>query len=455
MQQKLSLLNGCPLASGNRPAAQKHRHQKLHERLRESIESDDWVSPEDFRPCFRKWCPGSRPLQTGNLVVKADELSDEEVEEELRERQALQEGLEKICTWRPSENLREASVYATSSNFDVGLDLWALDEDKRSSLLGLWLRNELSVSWPVVEDLLTEFDELQEKINEVERCHTAAVLEDADIVGCTISGASIRCELLANVSFPVVLVEEAAEILEPQLLAALPPSCQQLILIGDHFQLRPKIQSFRLAERHFDRSLIERLFAGERDYPKAMLKEQNRMRDEFLCLLKPFYPKLLTNQQRVSSNEPLACCRKSMYFMTMREHTEVEAAERRCPTNPAEAQMIMKLVMHMLREGCKASEISVLAMYDGQVSLLRRLLREEGLEIACSSVDRYQGDENNFVLISLVRSNKQSKAGFVSERNRLIVALSRARCGVYLFGNDLLLREKSREWTQAGMSARF
>eukprot|EP00438_Fugacium_kawagutii_P029936 Skav232682 [mRNA] locus=scaffold698:434018:434539:+ [translate_table: standard] len=131
----------------------------------------------------------------------------------------------------------------------------------------------------------------------------------------------------------------------------------------------------------------------------------------------------------------------------MRELSEVEASERRSPTNPKEARTILAFTKHILREGYQPEEISILAMYDGQVSLLRGLLRNEELEsIKCSSVDRFQGDENRFVLISLVRSNAQSKLGFVGERNRLIVAMSRARSGVYLFGNDQLLQEKSKEW---------
>lgn len=65
------------------------------------------------------------------------------------------------------------------------------------------------------------------------------------------------------------------------------------------------------------------------------------------------------------------------------------------------------------------------------------------------------GDENNFVLISLVRSNSQCKLGFVGERNRLIVAMSRARCGVYLFGNDHLLEEKSKDWKQVPCSLAY
>lgn len=380
-------------------------------------------------------------------------------QEEVKERQAFQERLEKLCTWS-AENLKDVLVYSpgtvsnqrSATGVAGGLSyvekLWELDEHSRARILGICLRNETSTSWPVVESLCQENDDLQARINELERCHLASVLQQADIVGCTISGASIRCDLLADVNFPVVVVEEAAEILEPQLLAALPPSCKQLVLIGDHFQLRPKIQTFQLGrERNFDRSMIERLFAGEANYPKAALKKQNRMRDEFLCLLRPFYPKLLTNHERVMGNDPLSICRKSMFFVTMREHSEVEAAERRSPTNPREAKMILDFTKHILREGYEPQEISILAMYDGQVSLLRNHLRNEGLEqVQCSSVDRYQGDENRFVLISLVRSNDQLKLGFVGERNRLIVAMSRARCGVYIFGNDQLMQEKSKEW---------
>ena len=239
--------------------------------------------------------------------------------------------------------------------------------------------------------------------------------------------------------------------------------------------------------------MMERLLASEvADYPKAMLQKQNRMRDEFLLLLHPFYPDLSTNLERVKGHRPLSCCEKSMFFVTMRELTETEAPERRSPTNPAEAETILKFAAHIVREGYNAEEgvicasllyrsshhmllcclcflcclsfmflrmkfriracedITILAMYDGQVSLLRKMLRDrQGLaDIQCSSVDRFQGDENKFVLISVVRSNREGKAGFVSERNRLIVALSRARCGVYFFGNDQLLEKKSKEWRQ-------
>ena len=430
----------------------------------DSIMMGENFAPEEFRSCFNRWCPSavSRPPPPRPTSKKKEEISDDEAEEEVKERQALQERLEKLCTWSP-DTLKGVFVCSPpamtwTTSFAGFEKLWELDDQRRGQLLGSWLRDATRMAWPLIEALCKQNDELQARIHELERGHLASILQDADIVGCTISGASIRCDLLADVNFPVVLVEEAAEILEPQLLAALPPSCQQLILIGDHFQLRPKIQTFQLGrELNFDRSMIERLFATqEAEYPKAMLKKQNRMRDEFLCLLQPFYPGLLTNHERVKANQPLNICRESMFFVTMREHTEEEAAERRSPINPREAQLILAFAKHIIRhmvlvylvynfvdiifvdrfssfggkfvsfnsfkmpsrrlpqhsstafladilfrsssqsgEGYQPQEISVLAMYDGQVSLLRRLLKSEALEeVQCSSVDRYQGVNN-------------------------------------------------------------
>ncbi|CAE7212365.1 Znfx1 [Symbiodinium pilosum] len=399
--------------------------------VEDALCNGEQISDSAFKVCFHGWLPKARsqaqvePAKASrNQTSAVEESSDVEAEDEAKERQAFQERVEK----------------------------WSLDDGQRASLLGFWLQKEVDNLWPELVKLLQRNDELQEHIMQLENQHAINILSGADVVGCTISGASIKGDLLAQVDFPVVVVEEAAEILEPQLLAALPQRCQQIIMIGDHFQLQPKIQNHLLGrERNFDRSMMERLLASEvADYPKAMLQKQNRMRDEFLLLLHPFYPDLSTNLERVKGHRPLSCCEKSMFFVTMRELTETEAPERRSPTNPAEAETILKFAAHIVREGYNAEDITILAMYDGQVSLLRKMLRDrQGLaDIQCSSVDRFQGDENKFVLISVVRSNREGKAGFVSERNRLIVALSRARCGVYFFGNDQLLEKKSKEWRQ-------
>ncbi|XP_020617882.1 helicase required for RNAi-mediated heterochromatin assembly 1-like, partial [Orbicella faveolata] len=66
--------------------------------------------------------------------------------------------------------------------------------------------------------------------------------------------------------------------------------------------------------------------------------------------------------------------------------------------------------------------------------------------ISVATIDSFQGQENDIILISLVRSSKSGKIGHLSSSNRLCVAISRARCGLYLFGNDAQLSKASKIW---------
>ncbi|CAE8582175.1 unnamed protein product [Polarella glacialis] len=157
---------------------------------------------------------------------------------------------------------------------------------------------------------------------------------------------------------------------------------------------------------------MERLLLNpDSRYPQASLSTQNRMRDEFLCLLLPHYPDLKTNLDRVRDNVPLGMVKKSMYFVATRQHLESESNIGRSVMNLGEASEILKFVAHILQEGYEQGRITVLAMYDGQVALIKGKLKQAGhQEIRCCTVDRYQGDENQIVIVSLVRSNTSHEA---------------------------------------------
>lgn len=105
----------------------------------------------------------------------------------------------------------------------------------------------------------------------------------------------------ADVKPSVMIVEEAAEILEGQLVAVIPPSLQHLIMIGDHKQLRPVVHFHRLKKRnHLDLSMFERLVNCK--LPFTQLKQQCRMRDEFADLLRKLkiYDELKTNHEVIA-----------------------------------------------------------------------------------------------------------------------------------------------------------
>ncbi|EDO34755.1 predicted protein, partial [Nematostella vectensis] len=286
-------------------------------------------------------------------------------------------------------------------------------------------------------------------LQEMSEAQVFEVLQSKKIVGVTITGASINHDLLQLLGPSVVIVEEAAEILEPSLLAALTPQLQHLILIGDHQQLRPNVDTYKLTtDFNFNVSLMERLIKS--NFPYKTLAKQNRMRPEFSALLHDIYPKLEDNLPRVSQNKPLGCLDKSMFFWT---HNHTEKKERTI-TNEKEAEMVASLVLYLLSSGCKPNEVTVLAAYLGQVKTLRGKMKKHRIDypelhpndeqVTVQTIDMYQGDENKYVVVSLVRCNDKGSVGFLSNINRRCVAQSRAQCGMYFVGSADTLRGKEQ-----------
>jgi hypothetical protein len=141
-------------------------------------------------------------------------------------------------------------------------------------------------------------------------------------------------------------------------------------------------------------------------------------------------------------------------------HNQLEATSMSgfSVTNPHEVSMIVLLAHCMLSQGIEPSRITVLTTYKGQLLVLRRVLRELAKTfsrlwnvtqepIEALTVDMYQGDENDIILLSLVRSNLEGKIGFLNRPNRYCVALSRARHGLYVCGNLTMLAENNEYWS--------
>ena len=113
----------------------------------------------------------------------------------------------------------------------------------------------------------------------------------------TITGAAFKSSILEKVCPKVVLVKEAAQVLEPLLIAAVPYSTEHLIMVGDHDQLPPQLNVYDLKKTGFDTSMMQRLAEGGMAF--IQLKLQNRMRPELAKLLRDIYPKLKSNHSTV------------------------------------------------------------------------------------------------------------------------------------------------------------
>ena len=105
--------------------------------------------------------------------------------------------------------------------------------------------------------------------------------------------------------------------------------------------------------------------------------------------------------------------------------------------NPNEANLVVKKVQTLLNAGLPKNDIAVIAPYAAQVRLLRDLFAGEGPEV--DTVDGFQGREKEAVVISLVRSNPQNEIGFLADRRRMNVALTRARRKLIVIGDSSTL----------------
>ena len=133
-------------------------------------------------------------------------------------------------------------------------------------------------------------------------------------------------------------------------------------------------------------------------------------------------------------------------FFVDHQQPEVLVGGMQSYSNPHEAGFLVALCRYLLLQGYKREQITILTMYTGQLlELKNRMPRSEFEGIKVCVVDNFQGEENDIILLSLVRS---SKIGFLKESNRICVALSRARQGFYCIGNFTLLKTQCMLWKE-------
>jgi len=435
----------------------------------------------------------SAPSNNPSSAIAQDRQAEELIQDEKDIEDMQEERLAAVGGWYIKANdVVEFRNTKVSSTFfrDLGeggvksvhqfrqiCDVWSLTAEKRLKLIHCLLLQQVEEPARKFEDNLLYYQQLCAEKKEFDDLHKISVLKSMKVIGMTITGASINAHLLASVRPAIVVIEEAAEVLEPQIVATLGSWVQHLIMIGDHKQLRPPVENYELTTQfHFDISMMERLINN--DVPYNSLAIQNRMRPEFSALLLDIYPEL-QNSAKVRLNMPAVCVEKSMFFW---HHTDQEQYSRSYSNNK-EADRAVKLALFLIQQGCSLQQITILAAYQGQVALIRQKLESakttwsklfalsaeqhkvtndklldvmrgkiqkvsttESAEaekkkntIKVHTIDMYQGDENDFVIVSLVRSNPRNAIGFLKLLNRRCVAQSRARCGLYFVGDSVTL----------------
>ncbi|GAV57283.1 AAA_11 domain-containing protein/AAA_12 domain-containing protein [Cephalotus follicularis] len=285
-------------------------------------------------------------------------------------------------------------------------------------------------------DIQKELRTLSKEERKRQQLAVTDVIKDANVVLTTLTGASSR--KLDNTSFDLVIIDEAAQALEIACWIALLKG-SRCILAGDHLQLPPTIQSVEAEKKGLGRTLFERLADMYGDEVTSMLTVQYRMHELIMkWSSKELYNSKIKAHQSVaahmlfdledvkksSSTEPtlllidIAGC-----------DMEEKKDEEDSTLNEGEAEVAVAHAKRLVLSGVKASDIGIITPYAAQVVQLKILKNNEHKlkDMEISTVDGFQGREKEAIIISMVRSNSKKEVGFLSDRRRMNVAVTRAR----------------------------
>jgi hypothetical protein len=298
-------------------------------------------------------------------------------------------------------------------------EIWDMKAAERVLMYQQWKREMMETVSALVCDAGEAYNKALAQVRAINMEKDLQVMRQKRIIACTTTAAAKYTKHVQSVSPGVVLVEEAGEILESHILTAIGPDTKQLILIGDHKQLRPKITNYHLTVEKgegydLNRSLFERLVLE--GFPHQVLVEQHRMRPEFSAILRKLtYPEL-RDAPKTKGRPDLRGCTDNLIFLDHR-HPEVEIAEVRewrdgytpsSKKNLFEGEMTLKCVRYLGQQGYRTDNIVVLTPYLGQLRLLMDLLSQ--------STDPVLNDLDSY---DLVRAGLMPEASATHEKPKI------------------------------------
>lgn len=188
-------------------------------------------------------------------------------------------------------------------------------------------------------------------------------------------------------------------------------------------------------------SLFERLINNKFEY--NTLNIQHRMRPEISSLICPAIYPTLENHHSVLNLPTIRGIAHSVFFIN---HSESEKSDGKPLSiiNLHEARYLIRLAQHLLYNGYKPKDITILVPYKKQYDAVMVEMQSLDNPIQCEVLDNYQGKENKIILLSLVRNNDENSIGFLKHKKSVCVALSRAKEGLYIMGNMELLCRNSK-----------
>ncbi len=292
------------------------------------------------------------------------------------------------------------------------------------------------------KQLYAEVDDLRDQARKIEDDALQSILDAADVVCSTLHG--VDALMLGSRLFDVLIIDEACQATEPSAWIPIIRS-KKVILAGDFCQLPPTVISEKAIAQGLNISLLEKLIEKHGKKITRQLTIQYRMNKDImgfssqefynnlLVADRSVFTQLLSDSKTIESSE---LTNTPVHFidtsgMEANEEMELDGTSLR---NPMEAQLIRRKIVELFEYGILPGQITVLSPYSAQVKLLTECLQNDDIEIV--TIDGFQGRENDVIIISFVRSNRENKVGFLGDIRRMNVALTRARCKLIVVGDS-------------------
>jgi len=282
--------------------------------------------------------------------------------------------------------------------------------------------------------IFQEARQINREARELESYLIQKVLDDAQVIACTLIGSS--SDDLAGRRFSTVVIDEAGQGIEPAVWVPI-LRAERVVMAGDPFQLPPTVKSQEAAAKGLAVTLLEKAIKRLPDV--ALLNVQYRMHTSIMAFSnRKFYKDELTAHESVagrtlSNSIPLEFIDTAGCGF---EEQAGEEGESRC--NPEEITILRKHFDQLKTEIPESWNAAIISPYRAQVELLQREFA--GVEeVAVNTIDSFQGQERDVVYLSLVRSNEKGEIGFLRDYRRMNVAMTRARKKLVIIGDSATL----------------
>ena len=291
-----------------------------------------------------------------------------------------------------------------------------------------------------------KMDRLKSRATELELRIRSSLFGEARVIASTLTGAANR--VLEGEKYSTLFIDEAAQALEAACWIAI-RKAGRVILAGDHCQLPPTVKSIMALKGGLGKTLMERIVENKPE-TVTLLKMQYRMNEQIMKFSSEwFYNGMVESAPTVSHRGILDYDTPMMWIDTAEcDGKEEFVGENFGRINRAEAELTLQTLQQYLEKIGKqrileeSIDVGIISPYRAQVQLLRKELRKREFFrpyrhlLTVNTVDGFQGQERDIILISLVRSNDGGDIGFLRDLRRMNVAITRARMKLIILGSS-------------------